>query len=235
MFCFAEETSVGVVDQPFGFAGGIRDSATGLTRFGARDYDPGLGRWTAPDPLLFQAGETSLNNYVGADPIQRRDPTGLVGLSETSWGQPIGDDGIAVSPTGDRETDGKVALFLASELAAWVVGAGALKLAGRALRALGNWRSLRHASKGADSLVDVTRWGRPGLKAGDWVMKGKNTWSNCIRSGKFEPRWWKGGNRPAPKASGQTFQVPGSSLAKPDEHWLLNGVKSLLGQRKYKP
>ena len=29
--------------QPFGFAGGIYDPDTGLTRFGARDYDPGSG------------------------------------------------------------------------------------------------------------------------------------------------------------------------------------------------
>jgi len=27
--------------QPFGFAGGLQDGATGLVRFGARDYDPG--------------------------------------------------------------------------------------------------------------------------------------------------------------------------------------------------
>jgi hypothetical protein len=26
--------------QPFGFAGGIADHSTGLTRLGARDYDP---------------------------------------------------------------------------------------------------------------------------------------------------------------------------------------------------
>ena len=28
---------------PFGFAGGMLDAETGLTRFGARDYDPGWG------------------------------------------------------------------------------------------------------------------------------------------------------------------------------------------------
>lgn len=31
--------------QPFGFAGGIYDPDTGLTRFGARDYDPVVGRY----------------------------------------------------------------------------------------------------------------------------------------------------------------------------------------------
>ena len=32
---------------PFGFAGGLHDRDTGLVRFGYRDYDPEVGRWTA--------------------------------------------------------------------------------------------------------------------------------------------------------------------------------------------
>lgn len=50
--------------QPFGFAGGIWDSDVGLVRFGARDYDPESGRWTAKDPL----GLTLLSRGEGADP-----------------------------------------------------------------------------------------------------------------------------------------------------------------------
>jgi len=38
--------------QPFGYAGGLYDLHTGLVRFGARDYDPETGRWTAKDPNL---------------------------------------------------------------------------------------------------------------------------------------------------------------------------------------
>ncbi len=30
---------------PFGFAGGLYGTETGLVRFGARDYDPETGRW----------------------------------------------------------------------------------------------------------------------------------------------------------------------------------------------
>ncbi len=62
--------------QPFGFAGGLYDSQTGLVRFGARDYDPEVGRWTAMDPLGFSAGDTSLYVYVFNDPINLIDPTG---------------------------------------------------------------------------------------------------------------------------------------------------------------
>jgi RHS repeat-associated protein len=42
--------------QPFGFAGGLYDRDTKLIRFGARDYDPEVGRWISKDPALFEGG-----------------------------------------------------------------------------------------------------------------------------------------------------------------------------------
>ena len=63
--------------QPFGFAGGIYDQYTKLTRFGARDYDASIGRWTAKDPIGFEGGDTNTYGYVGEDPVQLIDPTGL--------------------------------------------------------------------------------------------------------------------------------------------------------------
>jgi len=70
--------------QPFGFAGGLWDPDTGLVRFGARDYDPETGRWTAKDPIDFASRDTNLYAYVGNEPINRIDPTGLVELWPTS-------------------------------------------------------------------------------------------------------------------------------------------------------
>jgi RHS repeat-associated protein len=52
---------------------------TGLVRFGARDYDPFVGRWTAKDPIGFAGGETGFYTYVGNDPVNRADPSGLGG------------------------------------------------------------------------------------------------------------------------------------------------------------
>ena len=61
--------------QPFGFAGGLYDHQTGLVRFGARDYDAEIGRWTAKDPVRFDGG-MNLYGYVGNDPVNLVDPSG---------------------------------------------------------------------------------------------------------------------------------------------------------------
>lgn len=64
--------------QPFGFAGGIYDQHTKLTRFGARNYDAQTGRWVAKDPIRFEGGDTNLMAYVGSDPVNAIDPEGLM-------------------------------------------------------------------------------------------------------------------------------------------------------------
>jgi RHS repeat-associated protein len=62
---------------PIGFGGGLEDSATGLLRFGYRDYNQASGRWTARDPVLYDGGQINLYVYAGNDPVGQRDPTGL--------------------------------------------------------------------------------------------------------------------------------------------------------------
>ncbi len=62
--------------QPFGFAGGLYDNDTRLVRFGARDYDAQVGRWTAKDPSGFGGG-ANFFAYAGNDPVNYVDPVGL--------------------------------------------------------------------------------------------------------------------------------------------------------------
>ena len=64
--------------QPFGFAGGLYEPLTGLVHFGAREYEPDTGRWTAKDPIGFTGGDANLYGYVRADPVNRTDPRGLL-------------------------------------------------------------------------------------------------------------------------------------------------------------
>lgn len=86
--------------QPFGFAGGLYDRDTGLVRFGARDYDPETGRWTAKDPIRFQ-GSINLYSYGFNDPVNLVD---MSGLEPTS---PLDAAGCAaacaINPTSIRE------------------------------------------------------------------------------------------------------------------------------------
>ena len=63
--------------MPFGFAGGIYDSDTKLTRFGARDFNPTIGRWVSKDPILFKAEQANLYGYAGNDATNQVDATGL--------------------------------------------------------------------------------------------------------------------------------------------------------------
>jgi RHS repeat-associated protein len=73
--------------QPFGFAGGLYDRHSKLTRFGARDYDAESGRWLAKDPIGFAGGDTNLYGYVLNDPINLLDPNGQSPIAEFACDQ----------------------------------------------------------------------------------------------------------------------------------------------------
>jgi uncharacterized protein RhaS with RHS repeats len=47
-------------------------------RFGARDYDPEIGRWTTKDPIRFAGGDPNLYGYVLNDPVNLVDPNGQI-------------------------------------------------------------------------------------------------------------------------------------------------------------
>ncbi|WP_229924831.1 RHS repeat-associated core domain-containing protein [Streptomyces sulfonofaciens] len=61
-----------------GFVGGTQDDNTGLTNLGAREYDPSIGRFLSPDPILDPGAPQSWNAYDYADdtPVTTSDPSG---------------------------------------------------------------------------------------------------------------------------------------------------------------
>jgi len=83
---------------PFGFAGGLYDSDTKLTRFGYRDYDSYSGRWMAKDPIGFEGGDSNLYGYVMGDSVNLIDPLGHNAgtITGIEIGSPLGPGGAVV-------------------------------------------------------------------------------------------------------------------------------------------
>jgi RHS repeat-associated protein len=87
------ETPDAAVDELFGFTGRMFDAATGLQNNLNRWYDPAVGMWISEDPIGFAGGEVNLSGYVGNDPVNFTDPTGLIKakdghhlVNQANWG-----------------------------------------------------------------------------------------------------------------------------------------------------
>ena len=144
--------------QPFGFAGGLYDQDTKLVRFGARDYDPAVGRWITKDPIQFDGG-INLYAYAGNDPVNLVDQTGLI--AETAWD--LVNIGLGAASLSENIATGNVlgavvdGAGLAVDCAAAAVpfvpgGAGAAIKAGRVGKySVGTYKSLKGAEAGLDA------------------------------------------------------------------------------------
>lgn len=79
-----------------GFAGGKQDLATGRVHFRNRDYDPVLARWISRDPIGYIGSEWNLYEYVGSNPVNRQDPSGLWFIIDDTVTGPV-DEIIVIS------------------------------------------------------------------------------------------------------------------------------------------
>ncbi len=66
------------IPKRYGFSGEEKDAETGLQAFDNRYLVVWLGRWLSPDPIGIGDG-FNVYCYVGCDPVNRVDPTGLGG------------------------------------------------------------------------------------------------------------------------------------------------------------
>jgi RHS repeat-associated protein len=65
------------------YPGQIYDGQAGLHQNFFRDFDPAVGRYVESDPIGLEGGVNTYG-YVGANPISRVDPTGLVNPGEVA-------------------------------------------------------------------------------------------------------------------------------------------------------
>ncbi|MGH3713695.1 MAG: polymorphic toxin-type HINT domain-containing protein [Micromonosporaceae bacterium] len=100
-----------------GFVDGTLDTSTGLTHLGAREYDPGIGKFISVDPVIDPGDPQQLNAYANANnsPVTYSDPDGLR-FAEDSDGKrtavknPSGGGyqffGRVSQPSGTKHADG---------------------------------------------------------------------------------------------------------------------------------
>jgi len=86
-------------DMTRGYLGAPRNVDTGYTDTGARKYDPVLGRFISPDPILDLTDPSQLGGYAyaGDNPISHADPSGLR-VDPTETGCAAGNGGACGGP-----------------------------------------------------------------------------------------------------------------------------------------
>ncbi|WP_437753783.1 RHS repeat domain-containing protein [Sorangium sp. So ce1389] len=92
--------------QPYLFTGKELDLSTGLYYYGARSYEPRLGVWLSPDPILnqymaggpaggvFNPGNLGLYTYALNNPVNLVDPDGRQAQGGGGWNIPPGGAGM---------------------------------------------------------------------------------------------------------------------------------------------
>ncbi len=70
--------------EPYKYTGRRLDAETGLYYYRARYYSPSLGRFLQTDPIGY-GDDLNMYAYVGNDPTDMTDPTGMYGDCDSCW------------------------------------------------------------------------------------------------------------------------------------------------------
>ncbi|HEY7314686.1 MAG TPA: RHS repeat-associated core domain-containing protein, partial [Gemmataceae bacterium] len=87
------------VSDAYKYAAGRTDNATGLVKFGARWYNPATGAWIEQDPSGL-GPDSNPYRYVGNDPTNAIDTSGLIGIFLDGAGQ-NGENPAVVNEIGE--------------------------------------------------------------------------------------------------------------------------------------
>ena len=114
-------TGPNAASNAFRYAGGLYDSTTGATKFGARYYDPNTGRFTQPDP---SGQEQNRYSYTADEPIDRSDPTGHGWLSWVAVGLGVAAIGLGIASGVAAPESLAAAAYLAASTDSGAVATG---------------------------------------------------------------------------------------------------------------
>lgn len=116
--------TIEVQQDDAGYTGHKHDADLGMTYMQARYYDPVLGRFMQPDPIGSK-DDMDLYAYVGNDPLNKTDPTGLCPVCVLAWiyanaeiltvGTVVGVEIAAGAPTPVSVMESTAARTIASE------------------------------------------------------------------------------------------------------------------------
>ncbi|WP_299695253.1 FG-GAP-like repeat-containing protein [uncultured Tateyamaria sp.] len=167
---FGNRTTVGDLDQPYGFTGREHDGESGLIYYRKRHLDPSIGRFVQSDPVEFRAGDLNIYSYVQNDPLNLKDPEGLAPTAEKSFLSA----GNAVMPLRSTTSISSGIMARSSLIQGQLAGTG------RWLKIVGDARRAHNASKGRAAENRVAQLFRDGLREVNYTINGRKRRGDII-------------------------------------------------------